>query len=269
MPDLNPLYWWARLLALPNESRAKTIAMAFLVSGVCALLVSSAVVLLAPIQNANLAAEREARLSAMLENMPGLADIIAQYGADSLETVIVDLETGEATDIDPATFDIAVAAEDPDTSSVLPSEVDIAGLGRRADLAPIHVLRANGELRLVILPISAVGYQSTIRAHVALEADLNTVAGLSIIEHGETPGLGARIEEPAWQALWPGKELAGEDGQIRLSVVRGRATSAFEVDGITGATRTGNAITAAIHFWLGEYGFDDVLANLRRERGQQ
>ena len=269
MPDLKPLNWWARLLALPNESRTKTIAMAFIVSGICALLVSSAAVLLAPMRDANLAAEREARLAAMLESMPGLADIVAQYGADSLETVVVDLETGEPTDIDPATFDIAAAAEDPETSSIIPGEADIAGLGRRADLAPIHILREDGELRLVILPISAVGYQSTIRAHLALEGDLNTVAGLSIIEQAETPGLGARIEEPAWQALWPGKELAGDDGEIRLSVVRSRATSAFEVDGITGATRTGNAITAAIHFWLGEYGFDDVLANLRQWAGLQ
>ena len=47
--DWNP---WRRLLALPNESRTKTVLVAFLVSAVCAALVSGATVLLRPIQSA-------------------------------------------------------------------------------------------------------------------------------------------------------------------------------------------------------------------------
>ena len=57
-PDRNPL---RRLLALPNESRAKTVLMAFLVSGICAALVSGATVLMRPIQAANRAAEEQAQ----------------------------------------------------------------------------------------------------------------------------------------------------------------------------------------------------------------
>ena len=60
MVDLNPFSLWRRLLALPNESRTKTILMAFLVSGICALMVSGATVYLRPIQTANRAAEQQA-----------------------------------------------------------------------------------------------------------------------------------------------------------------------------------------------------------------
>ena len=62
MADLNPIAAWRRLLAMPNESRTKTIVMAFLVSAVCAVLVSAATVILRPIQTANRAAEDQARI---------------------------------------------------------------------------------------------------------------------------------------------------------------------------------------------------------------
>ena len=263
MVDLNPISLWGRLLALPNESRTKTLVIAFLVSGVCALVVSGAAVYLGPIQQANRAIEMEARMQAMLASMPEMAALIEASGGDSLETVIVDLRTGlPARDVDPDSFDVDAARTDPANTTALTASQDSAGIGRRPDLVPIHILREDGQLRLVILPISGAGYQSTIRANLALEGDLNTVAALSVTEQGETPGLGARIEEPAWQALWPGKQVADGQGNIRLEVVRGRATNSYEVDGITGATRTGSGLTSAVHFWLGPDGFGPVLDNL-------
>lgn len=265
MADLNPVTLWRHLLALPNESRTKTLAVAFAVSAVCAVFVSGAAVILGPIQQANLAAEQAERMAEMLASMPEFAALIEETGGDSLETIVIDLRTGRAAeDVDPETFDAAAASENPETSTVLSAEEDTAGIGRRPDLVPIHVLRKEGQLRLVILPISGAGYQSVIRANLALEGDLNTVAAFSVTEQGETPGLGARIEEPAWQALWPGKHLTAPDGEIRLGVVQGRATTEFEIDGITGATRTGNGITNAVQFWLGPNGFGPVLDNLAR-----
>ena len=44
MANLNPFRLWRGLLALPNESRPKTIAIAFLVSAICAVLVTGATV---------------------------------------------------------------------------------------------------------------------------------------------------------------------------------------------------------------------------------
>jgi Na+-transporting NADH:ubiquinone oxidoreductase subunit C len=264
MADFKPISWWRRLLALPNESRTKTIAVAFLVSLFSALLVSGAAVTLKPVQEANQAAERQARMDAMIAALPGMAEILAASGADTLETLIVDLDTGRVAEgVDPATFDARAAASDPELSTALPSDVDIAGIGRRANLAQIHMLRDSDDLKLVILPVVAAGYAGTIRAYLALEGDLNTVAALTVMEQSETPGLGARIEEAAWQNLWPGKQIADADGQIRLAVVKGGATSEYEVDGITGATRTSNAVTNMIRFWMGENGYGTLLTNLR------
>ena len=264
MDDWNPFMLWRRLLALPNESRIKTIAIAVLVSALSAIVVAGTAVTLRPLQEANRAAERQARLDAMIAALPGMADLLEASGADRLETIIVDLQTGEVAEgLDPAHFDARATARDPATSTPLAAEIDIAGIGQRPNFAQIHLVRTGDALRLVILPVYATGYQSTIHAYLALEDDLNTVAGLSIIEQAETPGLGARVEDQKWLDLWPGKQIANEKGEILLSVVRGTGRTVYEVDGITGATRTGNAVSNMIRFWLGQHGYARVLDRLR------
>ena len=263
MADANPLTLWRRFLALPNDSRPKTLLVALLVALVCATAVSVTAVLLKPVREANLGRERQARLVQMVADVPGLADILRGTGANTLETVVIDLDAGTiAPGIDPASFDARAAAADPETSIALSREEDIAGIGRRPNLAPVHFVRDDNTLVLIILPVYGSGYQSTIRAYLALEGDRNTVAALNIYEQGETPGLGSRITDPAWQALWPGHLIADEDGTIRITVARGAATDPFEVDAIAGATRSTTGVTNMLRFWLGERGFGPFLARL-------
>lgn len=264
MADLNPLNWWRRFLALPNDSSAKTFLVAFMVASVSAVAVAVTAVSLKPLQDANVARERQERMAEMLASVPALADIISDVDADALETRIVDLDTGTfAEGIDPTTFDIAAATVDPSRSSTLDPAIDVAGIRRRPDMMPAYLVRRDVELLLVILPGFASGYQSTIRAYIALEGDLNTIAAVSIYEQGETPGLGTRITDPAWQALWAGKRVADEAGEIRLQAVRGGSGGEFEVDAITGATRSSMGVSNLVRFWLGDRGFGPFLAKLR------
>ena len=65
-----------RFLALSSDTRARVFGMALAVSAVCALVVSAAYVTLSPRIDANLAAERSARLDAMIANLPGLQDLL-------------------------------------------------------------------------------------------------------------------------------------------------------------------------------------------------
>ena len=257
MSDLNPLSLWRRLLAAPNESRGKMLAMAFLVSGLSAFAVSTAAVVLGPRLDANRSAERQARLEAMLTELPALASLLETAGADGLDIIVADLTTGEAADVDADTFDADLLENDQITT--LSAEQDIAGIGTRPDLAQIYVARDGSDIAAVILPVYGQGYQSVIRAYLALEGDLNTVAGLTITEQGETPGLGANIQSASWQAKWPGALIADDTGTIRISVVKGGAEPPFEVNAITGATRTSDAVQDMIRFWVGPDGFGPVL----------
>lgn len=267
MADLNPLSWWRRFLALPNDSRTKTFVVAFMVASVSAVAVAVTAVSLKPLQDANVEEARKQRMAEMLASVPGLADILGEVDADSLETRIVDLAAGTFADgIDAASFDMNAAASDPALSTALTEAEDVARIGRRPNFAPAYLVRQDGALLLAVLPGYATGYQSTIRAYVALQGDLNTIAAISIYDQAETPGLGTRIAEPAWQAQWAGKHVADETGEMRIQVVRGAAGSEFEVDGITGATRSTNGVSNLVRFWLGEHGFGPFLANLRAGR---
>ena len=176
---------------------------------------------------------------------------------------IVNLTTGGfAADIDPATYDMQAAAADQEQSVPLATEDDLASIRQRPLYAPVHLLERDGDLLLIVLPVYGTGYASTIEAMLALEPDLRTVAALTITGQSETPGLGARIADADWEALWPGRQVTDEDGNILIEVVRGNATSVHEVDGISGATRTGDGVTFMLQFWLGPNGYGPFLDRL-------
>lgn len=259
-PDPN---LWRRFLALPIESRPKTVLSAFVISIVCAVLVSSATVVLRPIQAANRAAEEEARVDALVRGIPGMSDMLSESGG-SLSTVVVDLERGRAaSDVTPASL-LSALAETSNWTSLEP-ERDLAGIGARPDYAQVFLLRDDDRISLLLLPIAGQGYNGRIEAVLALRGDMNTIAGVTITRHSETPGLGARIEEGAWQASFPGRQIFDGEGAVRFSVARGTASSIHEVDGITGATRTSNAITQIVRFWLGPDGYGPLITAIKRE----
>ncbi len=261
----DPLTLWRGFLARPNDDRVKTFGVAVLVAFVCAAVVSATSVTLKPLQDAHLEAERAARMEAMLDTLPEMRGLMQEAGVTALETRMINLSDGSfAPDLDPVNFDVA-AADDPDSSIAIPPEADVAGLKRRENHAPVYLLERDGELMLLVLPMRATGYQSTITAMLAVQPDLRTIAALTITGQGETPGLGARIAEPDWAALWPGKEIANEDGEIVIEVVRGTATGPYQVDGISGATRSSNAVGAMLTFWLGDLGYGPFLDRLESE----
>lgn len=257
--DWNP---WRRLLALPNESRTKTLLVAFLVSAICAALVSTATVTLRPIKAANRAAEEQAQIAGLIAGIPGMAALLEQPGGQ-LSQLAIALNPGRAaSDVTPATLEAALA--DPANWTTLEAGEDLAGLGQRPDYAQVFLLRQDDRIALLLLPIAGQGYGGRIEAILALDGDMNTIAGMVVTRHSETPGLGARIDEASWQASSPGTEIRDPGGAIRFGIARGTATSRFEVDGITGATRTSTAITRMVRFWVGPKGYGPLLSAITR-----
>jgi len=128
-----------------------------------------------------------------------------------------------------------------------------------------------GRTELLVLPVVGQGLWATMYGFLALGSDMTTIRGLTYYEHGETPGLGAEVDSPRWQALWPGREAFDEYGRPVIEVVRGRAGSVdvdpHRVDGLAGATITSNAVTSMLQFWLGEHGYGPYLARLTELNG--
>ena len=255
---------------LKKDSVGGTLLVAALVSLVCSSFVASAAVLLKPYQERNQAIH-------MRRNIVDVAGLL-QPGVDveelfqSIETRIIDLETGAyVEDVDPAQFDEIAAARDPELGVIIPPELDIASVGKRAQYAPVYLVKEDGEIQTIVLPVRGYGLWSTMYGFIALEADGNTIAGLTFYEHGETPGLGDQIAHPSWRSLWQGKRLFDEAGDAKIEVVKGRVPAgdpleAYRVDGISGATLTGNGVTRLLRYWIGEHGYGPYLRRLREAR---
>ena len=96
-------------------------------------------------------------------------------------------------------------------------------------------------------PISGKGLWSMLYGYLALDADLETIAGVSFYKHGETPGLGAEIEKDWFLSQFPGKKLYADGKPTEFLVVKpGTPLTDSSVDGISGATLTGNGVQALI-----------------------
>ena len=258
------------MLAMPNDSPQKTLFVALVLCLVCSIAVASASVLLRPLQERNktLAMRTEIlRVAGLFEEGK---DVNALF--EQIEARVVDLETGEYVDhIDVVTYDHIEAARDPELSVPVPRDDDIARIFTRAKYAPVFLVKDGDEVKTIILPVYGYGLWSTMYAFVALGPDGRTVEGVTFYQHGETPGLGAEVENPKWQANWKGKVAIADDGRVQFQVNKGSVDPnspevEYAVDGLTGATLTSDGVTNLMQYWLGENGFGPYLAQIRAEQ---
>lgn len=118
------------------------------------------------------------------------------------------------------------------------------------DLLPLYLSVQNDKVLAYCIPVSGKGLWSTILGYMALEADLNTVKGITFYKHGETPGLGAEIEKPWFQDNYKGKKILNAQGElVSVMIVKGKVNPGdsqkdHHVDGISGATMTGKGVNA-------------------------
>jgi Na+-transporting NADH:ubiquinone oxidoreductase subunit C len=183
----------------------------------------------------------------------------------AFEPQVLDLETNTFTDqFDAATFDGLAAAQDPELSREL--AIDPAGIGRQSRYKTVYLLREeNGDLDKVILPIHGYGLWSTLYGFIAVEENGNDIFGLQFYQHGETPGLGAEVDNPRWKALWHGKELRDEDGDLEITVSKTVPAAGPEhhIDALAGATLTSVGVDNLVRFWMGEEGYGPFLKSLQ------
>jgi len=249
-----------------NDSIKKTFGVAALLCVVCAIVVSTAAVMLRPAQQANKLLDLKTNILASAGLLQAGVDVETQF--EQITTRIVDMETGRFTDaVDVATYDQRKASKDPALSVELTGDEDIAKIKRRAKYSSVYIVEGEQGIEKLILPIKGYGLWSTMYGFLALESDLQTVAGIGFYEHAETPGLGGEIDNPNWKTSWVGKQ-AYNQGDLVLSVIKGRvdterAGSESQIDGLAGATLTTRGVDKLIKYWLGEQGFQPLISYLK------
>ncbi|TCL09505.1 Na+-transporting NADH:ubiquinone oxidoreductase subunit C [Shimia isoporae] len=254
----------ARFLAAPPDSVGKTVFIAVALCLVASMIVSATSVALRPLQEQNKLKDKQANVLQVAGLYEDGMDVIEGFSV--FEPQVLELATGEFTDAlgDAATFDDRAAAADPELSVRLTE--DPAGIGRQSRYVTVYLLRNDdGSLDKVILPIHGYGLWSTLYGFIALEENGNDIFGLQFYAHGETPGLGAEIDNPRWKALWNGKKLADESGELQITVAKSvpPAGADFHVDALAGATLTSVGVDNLVRFWMGEAGYAPFLENLK------
>ena len=110
--------------------------------------------------------------------------------------------------------------------------------------APAYIARKNGQPSAVILPVVAPdGYSGAIDLLIGVFAD-GRIAGVRVVRHRETPGLGDKIElaKDRWILSFDGKSLENPKAS-GWAVKKDRG----EFDQFAGATITPRAVVAAVH----------------------
>jgi Na+-transporting NADH:ubiquinone oxidoreductase subunit C len=233
-----------------NDSPIKAVLVVVLVALVTSSLVSAAVVILRPIQMNNLLLDQSRNIMQLTGLLP--ADVII---ADeemlglykSLDIRNVDLNSGEFT-----------------------TQVPPSGRGSERDrVATVYLVWRENNFVRIILPISGEGMWSTLYGYIALEPDLNTIAGATFYEQKETPGLGDQITRPDWLAQWKGRRIYDERGDLRFAVAGSTvdpssSSALYEVDALTGATVTADAVTSLVHHWFGPGGYQPFITHVNQ-----
>jgi Na+-transporting NADH:ubiquinone oxidoreductase subunit C len=222
----------------------KVLMVATGVCVVCSVFVSTASVVLNPIQMREKALDKKKNILSAA-GVPPKGDVAGLF-MENIDAEVIDLETGKpAEGIDMASLDERKAAKDPATS------ISVEGLPGIRRVSTYKAVYRTKDGKRLILPVHGKGLWSTMYGFLALDAnDLNTIENFSFYEHGETPGLGGEVDNPRWKKKWEGKEAFDEEGNPAITVIKGNAPpeDPHKVDGLSSATSTARSVGNRVQF---------------------
>ena len=118
---------------------------------------------------------------------------------------------------------------------------ELAGFGGVAIESVLEGTDASGAaVGYVINSLSNDSYGGAVKISVGFDAD-GTITGVGIREINDTPGLGLKAKEPKFKDQYIGKNVN------TLVVTKTGASAENEIDAISGATVTSNAVTNAVN----------------------
>ncbi|MCD6597507.1 MAG: NADH:ubiquinone reductase (Na(+)-transporting) subunit C [Bacteroidales bacterium] len=194
-----------------------------------AAILSSAAMLLQPLQQKNFEIEQKRNILASITIESSATDAESLYEKYIIESYVVDSK-GEIKDgVDAFKVNMIDEVRKPDEEKSL----------------PIFVGLLANEKKEYVIPVRGAGLWGPIYGYVALNDDFNTIFGTNFGHDGETPGLGSQITTPWFQDRFKGREIFSGDGVfISIDIVKGKSdpSSMSQVDGITGSTLTTNGL---------------------------
>ena len=147
-----------------------------------------------------------------------------------------------------------VAVEEADVQAVFDLLGNRKALAEAQDELPIFKMEKDGVTKFV-LPIVGKGLWGDIWGYVALQQteDNVVISGIVMDHAGETPGLGAEIATERVQKAFEGKKLYNAEGAFAVRMQKGGAQNEYQVDAITGGTKTCDGVNAMLAESIAKY----------------
>lgn len=189
-------------------------------------------------QQANADADKMAQILQSVRMAPQKADVIATFNGVITRRFVVDA-AGDS--IAPDAFEVNVAAQTK-------KPVD-------QRLLPVYVATIAGGDKYIV-PVHGSGLWGPIWGYVAFDSDGSTIYGAYFAHEGETPGLGAEIEKPAFRNQFDGKRVFKNNTFLPVNVLKtGTKPQAGEdyVDAVSGGTITSKGVAAMLDDGLKPY----------------
>lgn len=195
---------------------------------------------LKPLQQANADADKMRQILASVSVEATSSDVIKAYDEYIKSTFVVDENGNRVEGADAFAVDVAKQSKEAASERLLPV---------------YECTLADGSVKY-ILPMYGAGLWGPIWGYVSVDADGTTIYGAYFAHQGETPGLGAEIEKPAFSSQFSGKKLIKNGSFVPVAVVKAGQAPAGDadyVDGISGGTITSKGVGAMIDNCLKPY----------------
>lgn len=218
-----------------------------LVVGVVLSLVYQA---LRPTQEENIANDKKRQILAAARIIPEKGQTVAElYSHYITDSFIVNAE-GEKVESSENPFDVNVANQIklPDNQRLL----------------PVYECRSDNGLKYII-PVYGAGLWGPIWGYMAFDDNGDTIYGAYFAHEGETPGLGAEIEKPAFSSQFEGRNIFNKDGKfVSVAVAKAGQTPSDRdyVDAVSGGTITSQGVQRMLENSLAPY--SAFLKNLKK-----
>lgn len=112
----------------------------------------------------------------------------------------------------------------------------------------LSVTDKNGNLiGYVFSATSPSGYGGDIKVAIGVSNKTNKITGFTVLSHSETAGLGAKATEDEFKSQFIGKSANG------INYTKNGASNDTEIDALSGATITSNAVCKAVDSALAVY----------------
>jgi Na+-transporting NADH:ubiquinone oxidoreductase subunit C len=129
------------------------------------------------------------------------------------------------------------------------------------DDLPVYLFSQQGKIQAYIIPVHSRGLWGKISGYLAIKNDGATLSGFTVYSHQETPGLGGEIEKKWFQKNFEGKKIVDDQGNfVSVAIAKGSVKDRIPesrqknfVDGISGASMTGNFLSAGLKQTLSQY----------------